>query len=464
MLAMSKMSNPALRMSVLAAAAVTLLVILFTLFQEPLKAPLDYAHQKAQQYCDQSFKDNSTPGTKAEELASDDPVPAEARNCVDPYRRPGYLYIPQDAKQYHDTRYIPYTEEYLNADAPEYAQYPAAEGELIFNATEVEAEFLESPANPQPWMQKAVAEHRRRTEAAQQSKEGNLTVEDFVSMKNDAELGWLWGRRVVMFSDSVDRYMTQFFCEEFDGEITFPVKDESGRFSKGICDVPAFNLTLVYLHSTGSFTYKPKWWWKPKIKYVAWEERWEKLWKPHESPIQGEKGRPDLILWQNGLWDQRAFWEGGSAMHNPEELRIAEKGRQMVWQEVRFVTARIRKIAQRLNDEFGADAPIMFRSLTVHRETGMGDAIMFDLDRLGRAVAEQAGHEVFEWGRLITLLGTLYRDQMHPGKGPGSWLWGNMLLEYLARSVGAKVGGETRSPYFDGWDACHKDLSGWGGR
>lgn len=56
MLAMSKMSNPALRMSVLAAAAVTLLVILFTFFQEPLKAPLDYAHQKAQQYCDQSFK------------------------------------------------------------------------------------------------------------------------------------------------------------------------------------------------------------------------------------------------------------------------------------------------------------------------------------------------------------------------------------------------------------------------
>ena len=94
----------------------------------------------------------------------------------------------------------------------------------------------------------------------------------------------------------------------------------------------------------------------------------------------------------------------------------------------------------------------------------MQDAVMMEMDRLGRAVAEQAGHEMFEWSKLIHLLGDLYQDGLHPGKGPASWLWGNMMLESLARSAGAKVGGDARAPYFDGWEACHKELSGWGGR
>ncbi|KAF4968195.1 hypothetical protein FSARC_4385 [Fusarium sarcochroum] len=460
-------SRPALRIGVLAAGGILFFFVLFSFLSDSVRSPVEYAHEKAQQYCGsaQQTTPSPTPTPSSKTTSTPEPTPEAHRNCQDPYRRPGYLYIPKEPKAYRDTTWIPFDNEYLNSEPPEYAAYPAKH-ELVFNDTGVEPEFLNADGNPQHWMRMAVVENRRRRKAA----EGripptrNATAEDYTDMKDNSGLGWLWGRRVAMFGDSVDRYMTTFFCEEFGSEIQFPIEDISGRQAKAICDVPGLNFTMVYFHSVGSFTYRPDWWWIEKLKNVPWEERWDKFWKPHEAPIQGPNGRPDLILWQNGLWDQRAFWEGGAAMHNEGERPMTLKHRQMAWEEVRFVTARIKKIAQRLNDEFGADAPIMFRALTVHKETGMGDAIMMEMDRLGRAVSEQAGHEMFEWARIIQLLGNLYQDGLHPGKGPASWLWGNMVLEYLARSAGAEIGGEARAPYFKGWDACHKDLSGWGGR
>ncbi|KAF5676609.1 hypothetical protein FHETE_2105 [Fusarium heterosporum] len=462
-------SRPALRIWILAGLGIFFFVLLFTFYTDSVRSPVEFAQHKAQQYCDSTHqtKPSFTPAQAVETTYTPDstpePTPEPRRNCEDPYRRPGYLYIPKEKKTYRDTTWIPFTEDYLNSEPPEYAAYPPTH-EVVFNDTAVEPEFLNADGNPQQWMRMAVVENRRRHKQAQVPKTRNATVDDFVDMKNDNGLGWLWGRRIVMFGDSVDRYMTTFFCGEFDNAIQFPIEDISGRQARAICEIPAMNLTLLYLHSVGSFTYRPDWWWIDKLKDVAWEERWDKFWKPHEQPIQGPNGRPDLILWQNGLWDQRAFWEGGEAMHDKADKPMAIRNRQLAWEEVRFVTARIKKVAKRLNDEFGADVPIMFRALTVHRESGMVDVNMMELDRLGRAVAEQAGHEMFEWAKIIHLMGNLYQDGLHPGKGAASWLWGNMVLEYLARSAGAEVGGEARSPYFSGWDACHKELSGWGGR
>ncbi|RGP61244.1 hypothetical protein FLONG3_10610 [Fusarium longipes] len=446
-------SRPALRIGTCIAVGLFFLVTLCTFFFDSVSSPVHFAHEKAQQYCGSSqvtlpsvtsFVSTPTP----QSTSTPEPTPEVTRNCEDPYRRPGYLYIPTDKKAYRDTQWIPFTEDYLNFEPPEYATYPPTH-ELIFNDTAVEPEFLNTEGNPQQWMRMAVAESRRRHKEVN-IPVPNATVDDFVNMKDANGLGWLWGRRVVMFGDSVDRYMTQFFCEEFGGKINLPIQDITARQAKGLCEVPAFNLTLIYYHSAGSFTYRPDWWWIDNMKDVAWEERWDKFWKPHETPINGPNGRPDLIFWQNGLWDQKALWLSGKDGHKEGENSMTSSHRKMAWEEVRFVTARIKKIAQRLNIEFGKDVPIMFRALTVHRESGLQDAMMMEMDRLGRAVAEQAGHEMFEWSKLIHLLGNLYQDGLHPGKGPASWLWGNMMLESLARSAGSKVGGEARAPYFDG--------------
>lgn len=358
---------------------------------------------------------------------------------------------------------MPFTETFLNADPPKNAAYPPPQSELIFNDTEVPQKFLEGPEIPKQWMKIATAENRRRLAAMKHVK--NPTVEDFVDMKDDGDLGWLWGRRLVEFGDSVDRYEAKYVCHEFGSEMVFPKIHPIEQWPKGICEIPAFNLTFVVFHSAGGFTYRPDWFWYKQMRIIPFEERWKELWKPHSEPINGPNGRPDLLLWQNGLWDQRGFQVGGQKHHQDDNTTLTARHRKLVWEELHFYTARLKVFAELINKEF-PDTPMMFRTLTYHQKTGSGDSMLIEMDRVGRAMAEQYGHEIFEWARIISLLGHWYADGTHPAEGALSWLWGNMVLEYLARSAGAGVqaGIDERNPYFEGWDACHADLVSWGGR
>lgn len=294
------------------------------------------------------------------------------------------------------------------------------------------------------------AQRRRKTLSS------GSTVDDFVGMKDDSGLGWLWGRRLLIFGDSVDRYMIQFFCEEFGYTMQQP-----GPHRTATCEVLSLNLTLIHWHFAGSWTYRPDWWWMDDMKEIPFEERWPKLWAPMlDTTVRGRNGMPDLILWNNGLWDQRALWEAAEAHHKPDSI-LGRRERQLAWQEVRFIAARIQKFVQRIHEEFPG-VPTMFRATTIHRDSNARDANTLELDRVSRAVAERAGHEIFEWGRLMSAFSMLYKDNTHIGKGAGSWLWSDMILESLARA--AHVGNSARAPYFDGWDACHSRLISWGGR
>ncbi|KAM5350647.1 hypothetical protein ACJ41O_007152 [Fusarium nematophilum] len=443
MLAAMRTSRLSVTTCIFIAASISLLLVMFMFFSESLRAPIDYVHEKAQDYWDK---------------ASDSERPTEIYNCEDPYRRPGYLYMPADLNktgEYKTTRWIPYTDELLDAETPEYAEYPF-HGEVVFNATEVEPEFVNLASSPRQWMHPAVAESKRRRDLMKGKKP---SMEDWATMQDDRSFGWLWGKRVLLFSDSVDRFMIQFFCEEFGHRMTQPQPHTTAT-----CVIPEFNLTLIHWHFAGSFPYRPEWWWMQDMQDIAFEDRWKNMWLPMTNEtIRGRNGKPDLILWQNGLWDQRALWESGEHHYEATEYPLGTRTRQMVWQEVRFVAARLRKFVGVLEEQFPG-VPTMFRGLTIHRESSSNDATIYDLDRLSRAIAEKAGHEVFEWGRIITSLAMLYKDQTHPGKGPASWLWGNMLLEYLARIGGEGDGDESRQPYFDGWDSCHEHLVHWGGR
>ncbi|KAH7219608.1 hypothetical protein DER44DRAFT_805478 [Fusarium oxysporum] len=210
--------------------------------------------------------------------------------------------------------------------------------------------------------------------------------QDYHRMRND----------VVPFGDSVDRRAAAYVCHEFGHEMVFPK-----------------------LHET---------------------EQW---------PMGGPNARPDLILWQNGLWDQRGFQVGGQKLHEGQNVTLNGGYRKLVWDELHFFLARTKKYAEMIIGEF-PDIPMMWRSLTYHQKTGSGGIVVIEMDSLGRALAEQYGHEVF--------------DGTHPGEGALSWLQGNMILEYPARSAKSKLGGDYRFPYFDGWEWCHGELVGWGGR
>lgn len=353
---------------------------------------------------------------------------------------------------------MPYTDNFLNAPEPDYAQYPPPAGaDVFFNQTEVESSFIESTSTPRQWMHLVRQEDQRRRDLSTTKLE-EQTPQDFVSYKDDGGLGWLWGRRVVILGDSVDRFMVQFFCGEFGRQFIQP---KSPR-TVAMCEIPTLNFTLVHWHFSGSFTYRPDWWWMNDMKEVAFEERWEKWWAPTmDTHVRGPNGRPDLLLWQNGLWDQRALWEAGEAHFTVNET-MGTRERQLAWQEVRFIAARIRKLIGMVHEEFGEDVPAMFRAITIHRNSNATDANIYELDRIARAIAEHAGHETFEWGRILTAFSMLYKDKTHTDKGPASWLWGNMVLEYVARSAGAGDG--ERAPYFNSWKACHSHLVSWGGR
>lgn len=93
----------------------------------------------------------------------------------------------------------------------------------------------------------------------------------------------------------------------------------------------------------------------------------------------------------------------------------------------------------------------MYRTHSLHRTSGGNDASLYELDRISRFIAAQHGHEVFEWGRLISAQEHLYMDKTHLSKGAASWLYMNMALGYLKRGL-------------DGWGECHDESLGWGGR
>ncbi|KAJ4004714.1 hypothetical protein NW752_009620 [Fusarium irregulare] len=444
------MSRPSVLTCVIVAASVSLFLVVFTFFQESLEVPWTYVHSKAEEYLNTNTDTNTNSTSPSQNTTS------SVHNCQDPYRQPGYLYIPADINgtdQYKKTQWIPFSDDLLDAAAPDYAVYPPA-GEVIFNATEPESDYAKHSSTPRQWLPEAIAESARRKKAI--NADGKTKVDAFASMKDDGDFGWLWGRRIILFSDSVDRFMMQFFCSEFKRPMQQPKPHTIAS-----CSIPEFNLTFTHWHHAGSMTYRPEWWWMDDMEEIAFEERWDKYWTPMYDQVRGPNNRPDLILWQNGLWDQRAFWEAGEANHEMDVYPMGTRVRQLVWQEIRFAAARTRDFVERIQREFPG-SPTMFRSMTVHRMSDATDASIYDLERLSRAIAARAGHEVFEWGRMITSLSMLYKDKTHPGKGPASWLWGNMVLEYLARVGGA--GDETRTPYFDGWDECHDELVGWGGR
>lgn len=367
---------------------------------------------------------------------------------------------------------MPYTAEFFDAAEPPLSKptdKPANDSSFFFDPeTLPEPEFLNGPLAPMPWMNLAIEEDRRRHLSRPKHAPG-LTTSDFFSQRHGGDFGWLWGRVVLLMSDSIDREMITHFCEEFGGGVF----EEPAKHTTSWCTVPAFNLTLLHWHSDGLLRRRFEPYWDPFSKWVSWEDRFEHVWNSSFERMVGVNGKgPDLVLWQSALWDQRNFAELGKLQFG-EQHHMADMGRQMVWEELRHYGARARGFLEFLRKEFGREMPLMLRAGTIHRDTPARDLMVYDADRLERALAEQFGLEIFEWGRLVAGQTGMYQDYHHLGRGPASWLWGTMLLEYLARiaNVGMSrrgvkssiVPGE-RERYFQGWMACHKELIEWGGR
>jgi hypothetical protein len=211
-----------------------------------------------------------------------------------------------------------------------------------------------------------LAEHNRRRSLVGQSHDDFRSADFFIAERNGGGLGWLWGRRVLTIGDSVDRFMVQFFCEEFSNKMFEPE-----RHTTATCHIPTFNLTLAVWHFPGSYTSRPKWWWMKDMKYVQFEERWDKIWESSlKTDVRGANGKsPDLVLWQNGLWDQRLIWEAGGFHDGNDKKSLGSRERQLVWEEVRFILARLKKLLNKVQQEFGLEVPMVSSGKETFSET-----------------------------------------------------------------------------------------------
>ncbi|KAK9240044.1 hypothetical protein V1525DRAFT_396701 [Lipomyces kononenkoae] len=364
--------------------------------------------------------------------------------CRDPYREPGYLYIPHEVTR---TQWIPFDEKFFDSPPPSSATYPTDKNPEFSDAAPP-AEFLHHA--PHNWLHDLIQYESilKHTES-----DGILDLspdqQDLVRRVN-----WIHNRRVLVLGDSIDRFTVQFFCEDLHSAYqTTKNSAYGGPHTTFSCTIPYLNFTIYTWHVASMYPMRPDWWWLSHIKHVAFEDRFEHLFKPVWNEVIGMNGHtPDLILFESGLWDERAFRESYINQKLPDDITDnatreklqAERqetgrgrnGRQLAWDELDFFKARMTKFVMYLRDKFGDTTPMMYRSLSTRRDSNKEDLPTINMDRVSRALMNHHGVEIFEWARLARGFSDEYFDYLHIGHGPLSVTWANMMLYYLFRSSG----------------------------
>ncbi|KAK9361808.1 hypothetical protein V1504DRAFT_450338 [Lipomyces starkeyi] len=444
---------------------------------------------------------------EAEEQDTDQ-EPGMPLQCSDPYRQPGYLHIPNDTL---DAQWIPFFEtDFIDIPDPESAIYPTDKAPTF---TDVGPPPDVINRSPHKW-HKDLINYVKTLQAIEsyvqtsdsQPLELNDEQKDLVRRVN-----WAHNRRVLVLGDSIDRFMIKFFCGDLGQQAQVTKHPEyGGDHTTMACHIPLLNFTMYHWHVASLYTYRPVWFWLPHVKYVPFEERFEKLFKPVWNEVVGMNGQsPDLILFQSGLWDERVFREAGRSEDGDDKLSEPEKkkkydrlskvglgrgGRQLVWDELVFYKARMDKFITLVRDKFGADVPLLYRSLSARRESASMDLAGINMDRVTRALVAKRGVEIFEWSRMAAAFSTQYMDYLHIGQGPLSYTWSNMLIYYLFRAAGgaeyngtlARFPDSVQQYVLDGeavtgapqiqvnrnpdtsvdkfWAECHQYNIHWGGR
>ncbi|KAK9358119.1 hypothetical protein V1504DRAFT_397591 [Lipomyces starkeyi] len=267
---------------------------------------------------------------------------------------------------------------------------------------------------------------------------GLTTKEKELKLQLEEELYWVHNRRVLLLSDSVDRYMTEYMCEELHGVFAH---GPAGFQTTASCHIVYLNFTIMHWHVSSTYTSLPPWWWTGRTKIVAFEERLDEYFEPTVRQIIGKNGQsPDVVILQSGLWDQSVFAlaynqmlvDQGKAKQLSKTMDLM---RSLNWEEMNFYMHRIARIVELVRMRFGHDVPFLYRSMT-HLANGSATMSIYDMERGARFVCQQLSVEYMEFGSLISGHYDMYRDKVHLQDGPLSALWGNMVMWYLFRTQG----------------------------
>ncbi|KAK9235561.1 hypothetical protein V1525DRAFT_409596 [Lipomyces kononenkoae] len=376
--------------------------------------------------------------------------------CENPYLQPGFVWY-NDTQEETQTSWVPFYPNLLEQSyaltkvepTDEPADPTTSDGDPYFPTESPPEELLD--VAPHQWMQDMV----RHYQLSNANESQLCHSPEFRELEE--RLLWLRNRRVLIVSDSVDRYQSEYICNRLGLGLTHSKK---GRQTAAWCHIPAWNLTLMNWHIASVSPTRPSWWWIEEMAVVSVEERWTEYYLPTLSDTIGMNGKsPDLILFHTGLWDHTYFIKGPEARG-----QNATWSRSLNWRELRFYMQRLRMVITMLRTQFGDDVPIMCRSVTLKKSLFSNVSIL-NLDRAARFVCNELDIEIMEFGEIITGYFEFYKDMVHIDRGPLSVLWANMIFFNLFRTQGGvEVRGELRKipsnstkvvNAAEGWNTCH---------
>ncbi|KAK9243743.1 hypothetical protein V1506DRAFT_477955 [Lipomyces tetrasporus] len=412
------------------------------------------------------------------------PVNDADSRCLNPYAQRGFVWhpeVPADSDPANDadtpwainTTWVPFYSGLL--DEP-YAEIwnddesptdPTAAGHRTFPDDQPPQEMFDTA--PYPWVRDFARHHALVRKAGLIDRFGNRTARSFEERvlsaaesdeldELESRLAWIKHTRMLLLSDSVDRFEAHFLCERFDQRM----KSSATSHTISICHIPYWNFTISHWAITSTFTTLPPWWWLPTMGMVSIEDRWRKIYMPARSLTIGMNGQtPDLVAFQSGLWDHKAFILGHAANQN---LAEPDYGRDMNWRELRFYMQRVRRVVGILRETFGDTVPLLYR-VTSPRKDEAENVGMHSLVRAARFVCRETDVETMEFGSLVQGFVEFYRDGLHVANGPLSVMWSNMMFWYLYRvKGGVEVKGQLLQPptgqsaldVTENWDVCHQ--------
>ncbi|KAK9465228.1 hypothetical protein V1512DRAFT_266238 [Lipomyces arxii] len=382
-----------------------------------------------------------------------------ARNCEDPYRLPGYLYT---GEHRNDTRWIPFYDDFSQLEPLPETDRNNKEQTIILADSGPGPEFLERA--PTTWMRKLM-KYQELLQGIRFREEKNrvrpLTASE---LKLQREMSWIHHRRVLLVGDSIDRILLRAVCTEFgvQGVVEGPGIKQATLY----CEFPLLNFTISQWHVASMITYKPDWWWVANMEVVAFEDRFENIFNKFEYRSHGKSGSPDLVLFQSGRWDLKAFGSADlvAAGKEPHLKGYWDTQAPLKWNQLRYMNARLQKLIGMVRDKFDKDFPLMFRSLPVGKDRKSADLGVMSVDRMIRSMSNTLDFEIFDWSSIVYGYPEEYTDEMHIKQGKLSWVFGDMLFYYLFRaSGGLEVRGDiVRLPDLDkpwdpiaNWAQCH---------
>ncbi|KAK9350365.1 hypothetical protein V1523DRAFT_420076 [Lipomyces doorenjongii] len=387
--------------------------------------------------------------------------------CENPYLQPGYVWYSNTTEE-TNTTWVPFypslLDESYSSTTLETTGEPVdpytSDGDPYFPTEQPPQELLD--VSPHPWMQDIVRHYKLYNSSLALKQGGSSSRSREVLEREELEnrLHWLRNRRILIVSDSVDRYQSEYICNRLGLEL---INSNKGRQTASWCHIPMWNLTLMNWHIASVSPTKPAWWWIQSMQIVNVEERWTEYYLPTLNDTIGMNGKsPDLILFHTGLWDHTYFIRAPEAIGGK-----ASWARSLNWRELRFYMQRVRMVITMLREQFGDDVPIMCRSVTLKKSLPSNVSIL-NLDRAARFVCNELDIEIMEFGEIIRGYFEFYKDMVHIDRGPLSVLWANMVFWYLFRTQGGvEVRGDLIEMPSNGteivnvakeWNTCHGDF------